>query len=233
MMRRLLICFSAAVVASISPCFAATVGGNILIDGASAARSSQEVVVWLEPEHVLGDLPPTPARAKLLQKNKTFQPHLLAVGVNTLVDFPNADPIFHNAFSNYDGQIFDIGLYAPGTSRAVRFRRPGIVRIFCNIHPSMSAVIVVLDTPYFATVKPGSYSITNVEPGTYKVHVFDERATSDSDPAAPVTVTGDADEHVPDIHLSESGYVHLPHKNKYGLDYPPDADTYGSDGPPK
>ena len=55
--------------------------------------------------------------------------------------------IFHNAFSSYNGQIFDVGLYPPGTSKSVHFTRPGVVRVFCNIHPSMSAVILVLTTP--------------------------------------------------------------------------------------
>ena len=88
------------------------------------------------------------------QKNKTFSPHILAISAGTFVDFPNDDPIFHNAFSSYSGEIFDVGLYAPGTSRSVQFSRAGIVRVFCNIHSSMSAVIVVLPTPYFATTAP-------------------------------------------------------------------------------
>src|SRR5277367_4399803 len=69
-------------------------------------------------------------RATILQNNKTFTPHVLAVPVGTSVEFPNADPIFHNAFSSYSGQIFDVGLYPPGSTRAVRFTRPGIVRVF-------------------------------------------------------------------------------------------------------
>ena len=89
--------------------------------------------------------------ARLIQKDKTFTPHVLAIETGTTVDFPNYDPIFHNAFSNFSGQLFDIGLYAPGSSRSFRFQRSGMVRIFCNIHPAMSAVILVVDTPYFAS----------------------------------------------------------------------------------
>src|SRR5215831_18465435 len=90
----------------------------------------------------------TDKHVTMLQKNKMFTPHILPVTAGATIDFPNGDPIFHNAFSTYSGQIFDIGLYSPGKSRSVRFERPGIVRVFCNIHPSMSAIILVLTTPY-------------------------------------------------------------------------------------
>ena len=114
----------------------------------------------------------------MLQKDKTFSPHVLAVEAGSVVDFPNADPIFHNAFSSYSGQVFDIGLYPPGTTRSLRFARQGVVRVFCNIHSSMSAVIVVLDSPYFATTKrDGAFEILDVPPGDYQLTVFHERAS--------------------------------------------------------
>src|SRR5437867_10372616 len=97
------------------------------------------VVVSLEP---LGAAPP-PAPAPdgvVRQKNTAFTPHVLAVQVGTAVDFPNTDPFFHNVFSNYDGQVFDVRLYAPQESRRVVFRRPAMPRVICNIHESMSAV---------------------------------------------------------------------------------------------
>jgi hypothetical protein len=97
------------------------------------------------------------------------------------VDFPNFDPIFHNAFSNYNGQIFDIGLYAPGTTKSIAFRREGVVRVFCNIHPTMSAVIVVLKSPYFATSeKNGGFQIANVARDRTACHVFHERAAEET-----------------------------------------------------
>ena len=110
------------------------------------------MVVSLMPLDKELDKPPVlaPAHATIRQKGKTFLPHILAITAGTVVDFPNDDPIFHNAFSNYNGQIFDLTLYPPGTTRSVHFTRPGVVRVFCNIHASMSAVIVVLKTPYFA-----------------------------------------------------------------------------------
>src|SRR5579863_235654 len=139
------------------------------------------VVVWLEPLSGPPVVPASVGRAQMVQKNKTFTPHVLAIAVGTVVDFPNFDPIFHNAFSNYNGQIFDIGLYPPGTTRSLAFRREGVVRVFCNIHPAMSAVIVVLKSPYFATsAKNGSFEIANVRAGSYRVHVFHERATEET-----------------------------------------------------
>ena len=184
------------------------------------------VVVWLEPLAFPVAAPPKAPRAEMTQKDKTFWPHVLAITVGTTVDFPNYDPIFHNAFSNYNGQLFDIGLYPPGTTRSIVFRREGVVRVFCNIHPTMSAVIVVLKSPYFCVSnKNGELHIPGVPAGSYRMHVFHERATEQI--LEPLTrtieVSGERAQ-LPVIAVSESGYLPLPHKNKYGRDYPPDAD---------
>jgi hypothetical protein len=160
----------------------------------------------------------------MIQKNKTFSPHVLAIQAGTDVDFPNFDPIFHNAFSRYSGQPFDVGLYPPGTSRTVRFTRSGIVRVFCNIHPRMSAIIVVLNTPYFAeTGHDGRFSI-DAPPGVYELHVFHERATDATLAALTRTITVDsARVEIPPIPISEAGFLPAPHKNKYDRNYPADA----------
>jgi hypothetical protein len=170
----------------------------------------------------------------MLQKDKMFHPHILPIVVGTAVDFPNADPIFHNAFSNYDGQLFDVALYPPGTSRTVVFRKPGVVRVFCNIHPSMAAIILVLKTRYFVKVNAdGEYRIQNVAAGQYDLHFFDERAAGDNQNVLQLTVSG-METKAPVLHISETSHVTLPHKNKYGQDYAPDAESYGgSVGPPK
>lgn len=229
MMPRLLICFRAlcwccilAALVSL-PAAGATVSGVINIaQRAKAHESLADIVVWLTPVQPETTPPLVPGHAQLLQKDKMFHPHVLVVTVGSVVDFPNADPIFHNAFSSFDGQIFDVGLYAPGTSKSIRFHQAGIVRVFCNIHPSMSAVIVVLDTPYFAKAKrDGRYQIPNVPPGSYELRVFDERATAGPDVKLTVDVDGNTQlAAAPAVHLSELGYVRPPHKNKYGLDYP-------------
>jgi len=184
------------------------------------------VVVWLEPLAGSRTAVAPGAMARMVQKDKTFTPHVLPIQVGTTVDFPNFDPIFHNAFSNYNGQPFDVGLYPPGTTRPVRFSRPGIVRVFCNIHATMSAVIVVLNTPYFGTTqKSGAYQFRDVPPGEYTLRFFHERATQATldSLARRVTVT-EGSVSLPAIGISESGYIVISHHNKYGQEYsaPPD-----------
>jgi plastocyanin len=188
------------------------------------------VVVWLEP--LAGSPHPAAApggTARMIQKDKTFTPHVLPIRVGTSVEFPNFDPIFHNAFSNYNGQLFDVGLYPPGTSRAVRFARPGIVRVFCNIHAAMSAVIVVLNTPYFETTqKNGSYQLRDVPPGEYTLRFFHERATQATLDSLTRRVTvAEGNVTLPSIGISESGYIVISHHNKYGQDYSAGPDDNG------
>lgn len=206
----------------------ATVRGKISIQGANgkSAKALQlsNVVVWLnEAEPSSSPLVKVNAvKAKMIQKNKTFTPHVLAIPVGSTVDFPNLDPIFHNAFSNYNGQIFDVALYPPGSTRSVKFQKPGVVRVFCNIHSSMSAVIVVLASPWFAMSEAdGSFDIEGVPQGNYQLGLYYERATEQTLAAlqrsfAVSSDTADAGT----ITISESGYLAIPHLNKYGKPYP-------------
>ena len=224
------ICFS--VLAGL-PLWAGAVAGSVeLRDSRQASvRSGKDysgVIVWLEAAPAPALAPPA-KHARMAQKDKTFLPHVLAVQVGTTVDFPNFDPIFHNAFSTYDGQVFDVGLYPPGTSQGVRFARPGVVRVFCNIHAAMSAVIVVVATPYFDTTsKSGAFLLPDAPPGEYVLHVFHERATPATLKALErsVTVRGEPVK-LPPLTISESGYLALPHQNKYGREYPPAPDDGG------
>ncbi len=215
------------------PVVGATVSGRVVLRDSRdpAVRKGMDysgVVISLKP--VPGPAPARGAdkRAVMAQTNKTFAPHVLAVGVGTSVEFPNNDPIFHNAFSSYNGQIFDIGLYPPGTTRSVRFRREGVVRVFCNIHSSMSAVIVVLGTPYFAvTKKDGAFAIPNVPPGEYRLEVFHEHATAATLQALERRIAVEPDgASLPAVEISEAGYLPAQHKNKYGREYPPQPDDH-------
>jgi len=208
---------------------AATISGSVTLkDSRSAAVLKHQdfsgVVVYAEPVNAEPVKPPT-THAVMLQKNKMFTPHVLPIITGTTVDFPNADPIFHNAFSSFNGQIFDVGLYPPGSSKSVRFSRPGIVRVFCNIHPNMSAMILVLDTEYFTkSAKDGSFEL-KVPPGEYTLRLFHERATEQTLAALSrkVIVTEEGVK-LPPIDVSEAGYLLVPHKNKYGKEYAPPPD---------
>jgi plastocyanin len=124
-------------------------------------------------------------RAVMDQRNETFVPHVLAVTTGTLVDFPNSDKFYHNVFSLSKPKRFDLGRYPVGRSESVRFDRPGIVRVFCDIHSHMNAFILVFGHPFFAmTDADGRYRIENVPPGTYSIVAWNEGTPSD-----PKTVT--------------------------------------------
>jgi plastocyanin len=214
-----------AIAALGTPLTAASVTGSVALKDSHlpAVRKGHDysgVVVWLlratgAKAHVDG------VHARLIQKDKTFTPHILAVETGTTVDFPNFDPIFHSAFSNFSGQLFDIGLYPPGTTRSIRFQRSGAVRIFCNIHPAMSAVILVVDTPYFAVSgRDGRLRIPNVAPGEYQLKVFHERAQEEALRGLERNITVETEDlTIAPLEISESGYLPAPHKNKYGKDY--------------
>lgn len=224
---RWLICFS--VFAAAVPLYPGTVTGRVeLRDSRDPAVKNRHdfsgVVVSLKPVQGSAAIAQMPPHATITQKDKTFSPHVLAIPTGTYVDFPNIDPIFHNAFSSYSGQVFDIGLYPPGTSRTVRFTREGVVRVFCNIHASMSAMIVVLATPYFAVSKrDGSFEIARVPAGDYQLRVMHERASEATVEGLARRVTVGAEPlSLPAIGVSEAGYLSIPHKNKYGHEYPPD-----------
>ncbi len=227
MIWRLVIYFEILIASAV----AGSVSGTVVLrdsklTSVSSHKDYSDVVISLHP--LDAPLPQLAAgfHAKMLQKNKMFTPHVLPVETGTIVNFPNADPIFHNAFSSFNGQVFDVGLYPPGTDRPVRFSRPGAVRVFCNIHPSMSAIILVLNTPYFTkTSRNGTFQIT-VPEGTYELRVFHERATAERlETLTQRIVVHEQAVRLPEIAISEAGYVPGPHKNKYGHDYPPESDS--------
>jgi plastocyanin len=129
------------------------------------------------------------ARVTLDQRNETFVPHLLAITAGTIVDFPNHDRTYHNVFSLSKAKRFDLGRYAAGASKAVRFDRPGIVRVFCDIHSHMNAFVLVFGHRFFAvTDDEDRFEIGGVPPGTYTISAWFEGAVRDQ---RAITVTGD------------------------------------------
>jgi plastocyanin len=181
--------------------------------GTSPAAS----LVYAEP--LDSAAPRRPGHYMLAQRNRTFLPMVLAVPVGSTVEFPNRDPIFHNVFSLSAPQPFDLGLYRGGASKSVTFTQPGTYRVFCNIHPEMIAFIAVVPTPWLTQVDAeGRYSL-DLPPGRYRLTALSNRAQPTSDEftvAAGATIA-------PKLELDESNFVLLPHKDKYGHDYPRQA----------
>jgi plastocyanin len=140
-------------------------------------------VVYLESAPSLAFPDIEPQRAVMDQRNETFVPHVLAITVGTTVDFPNNDNVYHNVFSLRGPKPFDLGRYAAGRSRSVRFDRPGIVRVFCEIHSHMSAFILVFNHRYFAVTAPdGRYQINRVPAGRYTLVAWNEGSIRESRP---------------------------------------------------
>jgi len=220
-----LTCSSALLAANV---LAGTVSGTVSLTDSREPTVRQRknysgVVIWLEPVGQAAP-PPAPQTHTMLQKGKRFNPHVLAVPVGSTVEFPNADPIFHNAFSNFAGQPFDTGLYPPGGSQKIRFQREGAVRVFCNIHAAMSGVILVLNTPWFGVTGPGgAFQIENVPPGDYQIRIWHERASEATLKALErrISVTTQPVA-APAVTISESGYLEVPHRNKFGREYGPE-----------
>ncbi len=209
-------------------CFAAaqsnvTVSGSVTLlrkDGKGAhVVGNSAAVVWLKP--VSSAPKPEPKQFEIKQIRKCFDPHVLAVPVGSRVAFPNLDPFLHNVFSMFDGRRFDLGLYESGASHSATFDRVGVCYIFCNIHPEMSAAVVVLDTAYYAVSNShGIFTIADVPEGRYIVNVWHERARPENPREFPREITLSSPRAaLPAIRLVDSGQLLIPHKNKYGVDY--------------
>jgi plastocyanin len=184
-------------------------------------QSIPPAVFWLKPTQTPVPAFPAHGNYTLLQKNRMFTPHLLVVPVGTVVQFPNADPFFHNVFSLFDGKRFDLGLYEAGSTKAVTFSREGISYIFCNIHPEMSAVVLSLSTPLYAIAdSSGEFHLRDVASGEYDLHVWIEGVPESN-----------LDKYTRHIHLTPNGgdlgQVSIPaivqrkqdHPNKFGQPY--------------
>lgn len=203
-----------------------TVSGQLQLRGSGKSTQSP-AVVWLEPvgETRQRVTPWRPSSAgpppRLTQHNKQFDPHLLVVPVGAVVVFPNRDPFFHNVFSMFEGQRFDLGLYEAGSSREVHFDRPGISYIFCNIHSEMSAVVIALANPYYAIPdQTGEVVIRDVPAGSYSLKLWAERASPRQLTSPGIVTVSEQSRSLGVLRLTVARTI-LSHKNKYGLDYDP------------
>jgi plastocyanin len=159
---------------------------------------------------------PKPGKEVVTMKSKAFLPHVLAVSVGTTVEFPNEDPILHNVFS-VSAEGFDLGLYKRPKSGSRTFDKPGVYTLYCNIHPQMSATVVVRDNPYFAkAAKDGTFRIEGVAAGEYKVIAFHERSGDGAPVMVKVPATGEI---AATLSLDAASYKRVQHKNKFGKAY--------------
>ena len=172
-----------------------------------------QAVIWLEAP---GSRPVAGKAVSIITEGKEFRPRVTVVPAGSTVTFPNNDPFNHNVFSLSEEGAFDLGLYGRGQSKSTRFSRPGVIRVYCNVHATMAAFILVRDNSYFAQPSAdGSFSIPGVPPGKYTVHAWHERApelTRDIE----VGAQGLADL---DLQFDARGYKFVQHLNKFGQPY--------------
>ena len=151
----------------------------------------RHVVVYVK------DAPKTsapPMRAEIRQRNENFVPRVVAVTVGSTVEFPNDDPIYHNVFSLSRTKTFDLGRFPKGKSRGERFDKPGVVKVFCQIHSHMSATVMVFDHPWFAVPdEQGNFDLTGVPPGMHQITAWHERLGDTTlplrvEPGRPATI---------------------------------------------
>ncbi len=189
MRRYLYIVFSLVIVLTIylpSQAMAGKITGIVKVKG---LRSPADILVYLvKAPAVQEDLSKT--KFTMDQQNLTFIPHILPIPVGASVDFPNNDKVNHNIFSLSRTKKFNLGSYKPGDSKSVRFDKPGIVELRCDVHAEMAAYIMVLKNPYFAvTDDQGRFEIPNskyiehnnikgikdLPPGKYVLKIWHEK----------------------------------------------------------
>ncbi|MEO5762458.1 MAG: cupredoxin domain-containing protein [Vicinamibacteria bacterium] len=185
---------------------------QLMEKGGKKATDLSDVVVYIDSARAKAK----PTKVVVTMKSKAFTPHVLAIGTGTTVEFPNEDPILHNVFS-ISAEGFDLGLYKRPKSGLRTFDKPGVYTLYCNIHPQMSALVVVRDNPYFAqATKEGGFRIEAVPAGEYKVVAFHERSGEGAPVTVKVQATGEA---TLSLMLDAASYKRVPHKNKFGKEY--------------
>ncbi len=195
-------------------------GRVVLVKGGSPRPDASNAVIWIEGPRRSGgpghDL-------KMAQESKRFTPRVLIVPRQGTVEFPNNDPVYHNVFSVSGGNRFDLGLYRSGASKSRSFSEPGLVRVYCNIHPQMVGFLMVVDSDFASiTDRAGTFRFDGVPPGSWTLHAWHEEG---SETSVPLVVPAEGDSPMT-ISIDTTAFRPLPHKNKYGKEYPPQS---GSD----
>jgi plastocyanin len=196
---------------------------QVVLKGDKPKTDLSSVIVYLTVDKDAAKIPQAILKKEYVMgmKDKQIRPRAIAVPVGALVTFPNYDPIFHNLFSVSTPNDFDVGLYKGGASKEKTFEYPGVVRIFCNVHPQMSATIVVTDTPYFTTTsKDGSFDLGDLPAGSFNLSAYAEEGQTSQKieiKDAPLKVN---------MTINGRNFKKLPHKNKFGKDYVTDENEH-------
>jgi plastocyanin len=179
---------------------------------ARGAAPDVEVLVY-----VVGFEEPPPEReVRVQQRAKRFVPGLIGVTAGQTVSFPNGDPFFHNVFSPSVARTFDLGQYRTGETKRRRFPTPGVVDVYCNIHPEMSATILVLPNRRFAMARrDGSFAIDSVPAGRWRLYAYSRGAQRPVGVEVEVPPGGTS---TVALEVAATGTSHR-HRNKYGEQY--------------
>ena len=160
-----------------------------------------------------------PDTVEIAITDKVYAPHVVVVPLGSTVRFPNHDPFNHNVFSVSEPNAFDLGLYGRGETKSQTFAHPGLVRVYCNVHPRMVAYVLVMANRLYAQPgQDGSFTIENVPAGNHRLHVWHERIPTEVVKDVTAGAEGDLQ-----IALNARGYKWQPHHNKYGRNYPTNA----------
>ena len=215
-MTRAFVFFS--VVALASGASAATVSGKVnFVSKRGQNPVVGETLIWLDPSG--GKIvKKSPATFQMMTRGKMLIPHVLAIPVGSTVEFPNDDPISHNLFSLSSSNSFDLGIYRRGAGKSHKFDTPGLVNVYCNVHPNMSAVIYVMATPYYVfSDAAGNYALTDVPPGKYTLTAWNEQG-GQTDTPVEVSATGSVSGNL-SVTLDSRNYRATQHTNKLGKPY--------------
>lgn len=186
---------------------------SVVDQGNRQARDVAQAVVWLESSR---EVSTAVTNQTVIMSDKEFQPHVVVTTVGSQLSFPNEDPFNHNAFSRSRMGEFDLGLYGRGDARSTSFAVAGVYRIYCNVHPRMSAIAVVRDSPYFTQPgADGSFVIEDVPAGVYTLVAWHERA---GEVRQNVEVSAGQRSSVT-LELDARGFEPEEHLNKYGRPY--------------
>ena len=200
-----------------------SMAGSITLDQSELDRKDAEIsnaIVYFEPTSSINTTKLKPTNAVISTQNKRFEPNVLAITVGSEIEFPNMDRILHNVFSVSPESEFDLGLYSAGTTKSVTFDQPGVIYVHCNVHHSMQADILVLDTPYFTQVgDTGEFVLKDLPEVTGTLKIWHPRGS-----IKRIAITAQTDLQNIQQDLSITRPKVPKHTNKFGKSYRPTRD---------